>query len=50
MSAQLVTDPALTTRRTTRAVAAGPATLGALTVWVAADPLLGVDFLTDAVR
>lgn len=32
------------TRRTSRAVAAGLAAVGALLVWLVADPLLGVDF------
>jgi len=44
MSAQLTNARPPTARRTTRAVAAGLATLGALTVWVVADPLLGIDF------
>jgi Family of unknown function (DUF6069) len=32
------------TRRTSRAAAAGLAAVGALLVWLVADPLLGVDF------
>lgn len=32
------------TRRTSRAVAAGSAAVGAFLVWLVADPLLGVDF------
>jgi hypothetical protein len=41
-----VTAPVVSrrSRRTTRAAAAGLAAVGALLVWVVADPLFGVDF------
>lgn len=48
MSAQLSASPAaapgIRARRITRAAAVGLGALGAVLVWVIADPLLGVDF------
>lgn len=50
MSTEVSTTPPVSarTRRLTRAVAAVLAALGALLVWVVADPLFGVDFTVVA--